>query len=95
MKLTTTIISTFLLVMIATNLIDTINGQSSSSSTGTTSSTSPPHPSNGQPPVITRVSGCVDVGSMTTECVRPVMLTLYGSGFMTGLEYNKYPDKTC
>ena len=36
-------------------------------------------------PVVTSVSGCVDVGATTTSCVRPVTLTVRGSGFLCAL----------
>ena len=36
-------------------------------------------------PVITSVSGCVDVGATTVNCSLPVLLTVRGSGFLTGI----------
>ena len=36
-------------------------------------------------PVITSVSGCVDVGATTLNCSLPVLLTVRGSGFLTGV----------
>ena len=36
-------------------------------------------------PVVTSVSGCTDVGSMTVNCTLPVYLTVQGSGFSTGV----------
>jgi len=39
-------------------------------------------------PVIERVSGCTDVGSTTQDCVLPATLTVYGHGFLTGLNEN-------
>ena len=35
-------------------------------------------------PVVTSVSGCADVGSMTVNCTLPVWLTVRGSGFIAG-----------
>ena len=40
--------------------------------------------SDGNGPVVTSVSGCVDVGVMTANCTLPVFLTVRGSGFLTG-----------
>ena len=37
------------------------------------------------PPNITSVSGCVDVGPITTQCVRPVRLTITGNGFLADM----------
>ena len=36
-------------------------------------------------PVITSISGCVDVGVTTLNCSLPVILTVRGSGFLTGI----------
>ena len=36
-------------------------------------------------PVVTSVSGCVDVGTMTVNCTLPVLLTVRGSGFLTNV----------
>ena len=36
-------------------------------------------------PVVTSVSGCVDVGSMTVNCSLPVFVTVRGSGFLTNI----------
>jgi hypothetical protein len=50
-----------------------------------------------QTPVITSISGCVDVGSTTMRCVFPTVLTVRGSGFMSGINatdspyYRAYP----
>ena len=37
-----------------------------------------------QPPVISSISGCVDLGNTTTQCAFPAVLTVRGSGFYTG-----------
>ena len=36
-------------------------------------------------PVITSVSGCVDVGATTVNCTLPALLTVRGSGFLTNI----------
>ena len=36
-------------------------------------------------PVVTSVSGCVDVGATTVNCTLPVLLTVRGSGFLTNV----------
>ena len=41
---------------------------------------------NSQGPVLTSVSGCVDVDNITTQCVFPLTLTVRGSGFFTGYD---------
>ena len=44
-----------------------------------------------QSPVITSISGCVDVGNTTTQCSFPVVLTVRGSGLFSGANFTSNP----
>ena len=53
---------------------------------------------SGLPPTITSVSGCIDLGNVTTQCTFPTQLTIRGFAFLSALDtsavssyYTRYP----
>lgn len=58
----------------------------------------PTNTTSGLPPTVTSVSGCLDVGNVTTQCTFPAQLTIRGFAFLSALStsdvssyYTNYP----